>query len=770
MKRILWVTCLGCMSALPMIGCGGSGGGGEVAEDGGVDSITQINDNIDQINGQVGDLGDNVDQLNTTVDDLKSTVDDANNTLGDLSDRVAKLEDPTIPHCSDNESAPNCTPDGVDVVQADLQDVIQAVCESEVNCCTADERTWNWGAGIQSADDCVQTVLDLIGNGISPNLLSNQRAVVVENIIEIAQALNDARVKVEIDKDAVAACVEAIGKGACPTYTDLSESDPLDHCTASPAAEQDPCSLDQLVNGLQEEGEICGIGGPYVPECKDGLVCRHTSGSNEGICAQAAAATDGCTSDSECDTDLFCNHASGKCQDLADAGEPCAYIDPSFTVEETDLNPINYDQRSATSVDCKPGLSCDPKSKKCVAQCSSGSFCYAYNGNTDCPDKTVCNVTENPGLYETWTEGVCRAATAAGKPCTLGSECASGACDLDPAKTDGSMICQAAKKAAGTACDVAGQADETCQSGLCDNAGKCATPCTYDDTAGSYSCASGTYCDPTQSILNPTGAPYACEPKGDAGDGCSPSDFDGSQASDSACKSGFCDVANGSTCQPKVAAGGTCASGRDAECPSTQWCDTSNSDTCTDFLALDADCSTTTDYACGPGNYCLYDGSSSYACKALGDVGDDCSGYAQCKSGLSCNGQDAKCYEPYSYPNGASCSYDDDCSSGWCSAIDINTQYGTCAAKIADGADCDDADPAQNRCVDSDYCKYPEGSTAGKCAARLSAGQKCTPRFGGKDCLNSYDPLGPGNCQLRNDLFLCDTLAHAPDELFCDGE
>ena len=187
----------------------------------------------------------------------------------------------------------------------------------------------------------------------------------------------------------------------------------------------DPCSPMQIVNGLQEEGEACDVGSLYnVPQCKDKLVCRHTGSGNEGICATPASEGDGCTIDGECDVDLFCDHTTAQCESSGGVGDPCAYIDATFKVPNPDDNSYNIDPKygnpGATSIDCKPGATCDPKSKKCVAACSAGTICYveAIGGpNAECPDKMVCNVTENPDLRNTWNAGVCRPAIAAGKPC-----------------------------------------------------------------------------------------------------------------------------------------------------------------------------------------------------------------------------------------------------------------------------------------------------------------------------------------------------------------
>jgi hypothetical protein len=156
----------------------------------------------------------------------------------------------------------------------------------------------------------------------------------------------------------------------------------------------------------------------------------------------------------------------------------------------------------------------------------------------------------------------------------------------------------------------------------------------------------------------------------------------------------------------------------------------------------------------------------------------------RCKDILDCDPTDLLCREYGKYPDAASCTLDAQCLHGWCSGRSEDDSYcsdfpqagacaGKCATPIADGKACDGADPTKNRCVVTDYCKYPENDSAGKCVKRLTAGVKCIPRFLGADCLNRLAPPNlpytPGNCAFANDAFVCDSSAIPDGKLFCDG-
>lgn len=780
------------MGPLAIVGCGDDDSGGNGTEDGGMSSpdINQINDDINDINGDVDNLNNDVTGIKKDVGDVQKNVGDLGDQLDDVASRIDKLENPDVPNCSSNDPSATCVPDGLKVVSKDIGAIVKQLCTLEITCCTKSELALKYGAGIETVDDCVNVFNDLLSNGFSPDLFHSGYGYVVNNVIEIVQALNDKRVKVAIDTKQVDACLASLKDHECPKFEETPVVEPPTHCVVPGESEEDPCSPMLLVKGLQEAGEPCNVGDFSVPQCKDKLVCRNDGEVEDGICATPAEEGDGCTNDFECDENLFCNHASAQCEKLGEEGAPCAYIDPTFKVRtpqtEVQLEPSG-NNRGATSIDCKSPLTCDPKTKTCVAPCSAGTFCYVFDdnegGNSGCPDKMVCNQTENPDLKDTWSLGVCRPATAKGKPCTVGSECVTGNCGFNDAND---MVCLGALTADGGSCDAAGSPDATCKSGYCNVKGKCSKPCVLDEQTEQYGgCASSEFCRYETSV-----GEYFCEPKGANGDDC---DVTGMH-DDISCTSNFCDPAMAPTdvtrsgkCAARVAASAACPSSRHSQCPSTQYCsfDGSSTYTCTNFVAESGACNTTQasgDAACGyPAAYC---NTSTFTCHAYADANETCSvdiTDLRCNQGLTCDPTDLLCRENGKYPDAATCRYDTQCLHGWCGGQTQTVQYcmtaasndpscmGKCATPIADGKACDGGDTSKNRCVATDYCKYPDDDTAGKCVKRLTAGTKCAPRFGGTDCLNMIYPAQAGNCVLSNDAFVCDSNAIPDGQLFCDG-
>ena len=541
-----------------------------------------------------------------------------------------------------------------------------------------------------------------------------------------------------------------------------------------------------MLVGLQEEGELCGM--TAFDECADGFACRYGNGySSEGICGAIAVAGERCTHDDDCDswdTELFCNRTSGECQERGDLGDDCAYVDPTFGGTNGDLYP-GFDEdwhqhRAAIAIECKRGLWCDPVALECVAFCSDGALCNPNAGNWDCPEGLTCNITETPRLFTNpyiQDFGVCRAAVADDGPCTVGSECTSNRCNLG---ADG-YICFPALKADGAACTVTtagvGELDSECESGFCaadsttTTDGKCATRCSEQGE-----CPDTHFCD-NDLYVDETADPFPCDLKR-ANDAACDTDYDLSDPQGAGtnfmCASGFCDttVPATPTCEPKVAAGGACATGQDSACPATQFCNTA---LCTDFRAIDADCAGDS-YSCGPGNYCWYDAANTvYDCKAYGGVGDNCAAGLQCDwytEGLLCAviGALNQCHAPGAFPTGATCngayydlegtyySLDSVCADSWC----MNNL--TCAVPIAAGEACT-TNSLASRCEAGYFCKndVDANTPAGECTVQVTVGQPCDPRFGNANCLNN------ATCELRNDTFVCASWAIPPETLYCDG-
>jgi hypothetical protein len=604
-------------------------------------------------------------------------------------------------------------------------------------------------------------------------------------VINMAQAINSNDVQVTINPTAVAACVTYLEQRECPKYI-APDAEPLLHCTP-PTLEDvaDPCALHLLVDGSQKEGDVCGITG--VDECAEGLTCRKTgTGSLLGLCAAPSEVTDRCRRDQDCDGDeQFCNLTTGMCQKRSAEGEDCEYVDPTFKNDLPGLDPGygygvsgHWQNPTALKIECQEGLTCDPTTNKCVSYCSTGSVCLT---SAACPDGLICNFTEVANMYMTFGNGICTMPIAKDSPCTLvnGVECASGRCAFDGV-TDARDECADPFKAAGEACTLitagVSNADPTCATGRCGTDGKCVATCLEQ-----IDCPNTHYCS-----IEPASPPgmFACEPKKAATATCSPVTIPTNTNDNYECASGFCQ-SNIAQCQPKVAAGAACNSIQDTACPATQYCRTDAAGptyTCTNIVAAGGACTASNE--CGAGAYCGTAGSNAMKCVPYAGAGAICDALndVRCNDNASlvCAdfGATDRCYEPGHYAVGAICtgpgqvdsmgmfrSLNTICESTWCRLSD-----GTCQAPIAAGGDCDDDNPAKNRCVDGTYCKYPAlAMTAsaygeGTCTAQGTAGQACDPRFDHDDCVD------PGICELRNDSFVCSVGSVVTETLFCDGE
>jgi hypothetical protein len=731
MKRLLWLMCFCCLCPIAAIGCGDDSGDGNDSSDGGA-TIDEVSESVDNVKGQVDELNDNVMGLDKGLEGLGDDVDALTDQSKNLDERLGDLESGKGPNCSESDS---CVPDGIDAVKKSVQALIERMCAAELDCCTEDERNYKFGPAIKTVDDCVETFNDVLENGISPEFV-NLNGFLSASVIDIIAAINDDQVKIGLNDEGFKDCLEILDDTKCRTYEDAT-----DHC--EPTGEIDPyeaapCSPAALLTSSQVEGGLCGgyYLSPLVPTCGEGLVCRQINVAH-GICAPVAKVGDRCTLDLQCDKALFCNQSTGKCQEKGGVGDACAYVDPSFK-SGLDL----ADNTASQSLECKLGLSCDPKSKKCVKGCSEGAICNRYEPSS-CPEDYVCNVTEND--MSTTGQGVCRKPLAKGKKCTPEAhECASDVCEIDGS---GDYVCKDALKKAGAACSEARQADATCATGFCDSDKKCAkATCTGVLPV----CPNDYYCETIEYVDEGV---YPCEPLLENSETCNLS-------GDLQCESGHCDaVTTPATpvCANKFAEDSACT--RSAQCPETQYCN--GATTCTDLIAVDATC-TGIPEECGNDADCI--GSPTTTCQARAGAGDTCDSLAgpNCDLGLTCyveNGTQGSCYEPNKLGVGATCFDASQCASGWCNGDS------KCAKPIAEGKSCDRDDGTKNVCAAGTYCKNPSDDSAGKCTKRGTAGQKCDPRFGSDDCLNTES-----GCQLRHDTFVCDTISVPEGELFCDGE
>lgn len=789
MKRLLRCLCLCALCPLVVTGCGDDEGGGG-SEDGGMTTIDDLSDQVDNLEGQLTGVSDDVEGLGEDLNGLEGQVGDLEQSLDDLRNDV---ENPDILDCSESEL---CVPDGVMFSQAALEDLVTVVCEHEINCCDEDELNFKFGPGIASVEDCVQLFTDLVNNGQSPWFLQDN-PYVINQIIAVAQAINDEATHIELNADGIADCVEQLDSRECPEYTEV---EPDTECVNPEPVEEDVCAIANLVTGLQAEGELCG---DYygVPECADGLFCSHESSSQRGICAPLPSEGDLCREDNDCDpgfdewnwgnfmTNLFCNKKTSACEPLGDVGDPCEYVDPTFSYYDYYLNPWQY-QKEATAVGCLPHLICDPIAEECAEHCDAGGqFCQRGEVTTPCPEGLICNVSALPDLFDNYGGGVCTVEIDDGERATYADECASGRLDVDDDLND---ICGEQLKDAGDDCDAAGE-DAECEFGWCDTDEHCSARCNCEgeDCDNFFEegdwvatpCDDGFYCD----WGNPRGGSwYACEPKVDNNEVCDTTN----NSPHTSCTSGFCDPDQGddeagtaNLCSPKqtAAQNAPCTTTNDEECPNGQYCNSMN--LCRPYVAEGGSCEVVDPLVeCHPDLICVTS-TGTDTCAEPAALGEACNDGnmedPSCAFGLSCidtdgaAGTEMGCYDyTGTFANGVDCTtwgagggiY---CASGWCqpNSPTAPTSW-ACAPKIEVGEACDADDATLNVCEDGTFCNHGVDDSEGECAEQHLPGQSCKPYLGGMDCLNS---TGSGDCVLTNDQFVCNQYAQPPESLFCDG-
>jgi hypothetical protein len=807
MKRLLWCLCLCSLCPTWVIGCGDdetSSG----SEDGGVEQdLEEVNNRIDSVQDELDDLTGNVGGLTDDVSDLDDKFTEL--TAG-LDGRLEDLENPEILSCTEFEV---CIPTGVMDVTGGIGGIIDVVCEHEIDCCTENELNLKFGPGIDSVEDCVGLFTNMVENGFSPDFFeTSMTPSVVQRVIGVVQALNDPRVRVAINQEGVQACIDSL-ETECP---EISEPGPLPdpECVATTEYEENPCALSNLLIGMQDEGELCGdysYGyGEDIPECKEGFYCSFEGFGfiegptpSQGVCARLPDAGDFCQEDRDCDpfgynqshggplaTNLYCNLADAQCEQLGGEGDPCEFIDDTFTLYDEFNSQILYPRnRSATSRDCGGGLTCDPTSKECVANCSRGRFCDPYNGMNQlatCGEDMLCNVTEEPELYEIHGLGICWPALERGDVCTAGFECEDGVCTDNCNQT--TLLCECNEvRAPGEECPTPGP-EELCSSGWCGTDGECAAACNCDENVSPGSpgscdalvgpvpvgCDDGYYC--ASSTYNGQTGTYACEPLIPNGTAC---DYTNNGSDNHvACNSGFCDPAT-TQCAAKVAMDAACPSGVDQQCRSTQYCNNDEVMLCRTYRTAGQTCDAAVE--CADGLVCV-DGAASDTCQPLAGPGDDCNagnvGAPECDTReddtigcIDIDGDGAglvyQCYSSMGgYADGVECGGNHAlCASGWC-RWDAATapMEQTCEQPLEDGDPCDTANPTMDRCGEGLYCARTRSSTMGECAAQSGPGEPCDPFFGGGDCL--YD----GACVFAKDQYLCDSDSIDYEvELFCDG-
>lgn len=562
---------LGALTALVVTGCGddGSAPATPSGDDGGT---------------QAGPDGGGGDESTTEGD---RTTEPTN-----TSEPSADTSEPDTTS-TDGETQPNPTTEGDGAApipsgdggtepppaSGNIDDLISAICEWEFRCCDDGERKFRFGPSITDAETCkARFVHEARESNSTKNPFAGGPAA-AGLLASLAYSINLSRV--DVNADAVAACTERWNALEC----NKPAPDEVAYCTASDSEAVDPCALDQLFEPKLEQDATCTPSlGQFATndiECVPGTSCLAAddpaNGNGVPSCIKRSVVDEPCTEDEDCDFGLYCDVAT--CVAKGDLGDDCSYEDDNDTGNHPNT--------------CKPGLSCDPDSKECVAACSAGYECLA---DSQCPEGLSCApvYTDDDELFH-----VCR---------NLGSKI-TDQCDNESDCVE----------------------DQYCNKGAEDTIGNCAGDKDVDEdcTGVAGECVEGTFCNTLEGTCKAYNTPdeqcsRADYPYGQPKDfaecspltaGCFPRYNEDAVAVEYFCRNSK--NANGADCWvPEDCQSGKCEAVSDEEAAAEPY-------------------------------------RTHFVCTVGADVGDDCDGYHSCRAGTVCDPVEAKCVEQIA--PGASC-------------------------------------------------------------------------------------------------------------------
>ena len=387
MKRSLSWLCLCSVSLLTLAACGdddamtGTG-------DGGVDGgIVTVNDKVDELGDMVTGLSGDLDMLDEKTDDLADTLD-----MLETMSRVVSKTSRTPRFVSCSIGGESCDARRHHARQRPASTPSSSACATKSSFAAATTSCATSSASASLTKPTARRPSPISSTAASAptsssTVFARPNDDVVDYLIDIAQALNERDVKLEIDQDN-RECLEDARSTRVPEVQRQSRP-PSRSTSATSSSTSRRCRAirDGIVKGLQKENEPCGL--TFVHECEAGLICRKTTevcvpgaAGCMGICAKSAEAGDRCTSDAECDsatTELYCNRSDNTCEERAEEGEDCAYVN-LFSTLSPGVDATYLQNPAAMAVECKRGLTCDPKELVCVNRCSEGSLCRPYGG------------------------------------------------------------------------------------------------------------------------------------------------------------------------------------------------------------------------------------------------------------------------------------------------------------------------------------------------------------------------------------------------------
>ena len=269
-----------------------------------------------------------------------------------------------------------------------LDDLIGAICDWEFKCCNAGEAKWELGPIVTTSALCKEKFVYLLRNdnaAASPYPANGSPAV---NGLLIALGYQVDMTRVTENPAGIAQCITQWNARSCNVAADPNAVPT--HCTATTAGVLDPCDLTNLVKPKLVAGDICNFalteGASNDVECVAGTTCLATNNpdnpnKNYPTCVTRGIASAPCTLDKDCDFNFYCN-TTGHCTEKGGANAACSYKTPAAPV------PGQLD------APCKPGLSCNPVSLKCIENCKADYVCNssAADGGNDfiCPAGSSC--------------------------------------------------------------------------------------------------------------------------------------------------------------------------------------------------------------------------------------------------------------------------------------------------------------------------------------------------------------------------------------------
>lgn len=528
--------------------------------------------------GDSGETEGNGGQGNYSNDYLAKEIEDLKKQIADLEEQIENAQQQEIPDLQDDLDAANdrlddletCANGGACTGIEDglaLTQYSDAYCEWVFGCCSDDEARATLGQAAKDEDGCKSMFAQLLIRAGSVPTAPNMTTFSSDTFGQLAARLQAGRIK--LDADALEACIELQNR----TCNDAEPAAPGE-CVEGEGTS--PC--DEVMIGLQKEGESCAS----LDECEDGLFCSGGYGNIDGVCVVEAKVDDACQEEADCNTTeshLYCDEATGTCQERAGEGDDCQFADPTFNA----LDP------SMLTVPCLAGFWCSAETSTCLATCDrldEGDVCTSSD---QCGDDMFCDMAELP---DQGYAGVCAEQLNPGAASDVAEACKSGVVFADITDSNyNAYNCYYY----GTDCV------NTC-------AGRGGDDCSFDDFNGG-DCNS----------LSCNEAKEECRTKCDANYDC---------ADGETCKDGVCyeSVASNSSCVVTE------------QCPDNQYCDAST-DKCANRVKTgdpdDTEDDCTSDEECSAGSACEPNGNSGLDCRPYDGLGtgEYCEDWHHCSSG-----------------------------------------------------------------------------------------------------------------------------------------